>query len=369
MISAIMVGAIFPLLIFIETKEAVMGLDWLINGFTGSNINSWIDPFYRIFYNHYTLYSDLFVSNPNLPYFYAGIKRLLSYYLVNPFQTRFGPSMGLFSHSPISLIISVFFPIYVIFSKKSDSFLRLLALSLSFGYVLKLINYPLLDPPKSEIFQLLPATILLSCLVQKWQGADIANKEKNWNITTGKQPEQTNGKTRIILTAIVIILLPLVYLNAYRMKDAYIDIKSNIIASAETMAARFNQKWYIDNLSKEDTLFGRHTNELCYITKPKVIPFYWEAMYFVPWEIIEKRINDLNVTVIYDSSLPSNVVKSRYDKLMPIIKQRDKHLFEELGEIFITYENNYILKNRFLNTYFSRVGCDDVGQIYKRKQE
>ena len=367
MIPAVVVGAIFPFLIFIETKEAVIGLDWLINGFTGNNINSWIDPFYRIFYNHYTRDSDLFVSNPDLPYFYSTIKRLLSYYLVNPFQTHFSSSLSIFSHSPISLIISVIFPIYVIFSKKADRFLRLLALILSIGYVLKLINYPLCNPPKSEVFQLLAATILLSCFILRWQDTDIAEKEITCNIETGKQYELINGKNTLILTVIVIFLLPLVYVNSYRMKDVYIEIKSNSFAPAETMAVRFNQKWYIDNLSKEDTLFGRRTNELCYITRPKVIPFFWEAMYFVPWDIIEKRINDLNVTFIYDPSLPPNVVRSRYDKLMPIIKQRDKHLFDELGKIFIIYENNYTKKNRFLSTYYGRVGADDVGQIYQRK--
>jgi len=67
------------------------------------------------------------------------------------------------------------------------------------------------------------------------------------------------------------------------------DIKSNSLATAEITAARFNQKWYIENFGKEDTIFGRHTNELYYITKEKVIPFYWEAMYFVPREIIGKE--------------------------------------------------------------------------------
>jgi hypothetical protein len=363
LIPSAIIGTLFPLLIFTKTNEAVMGIDWIINGLTGNSINSWIDPFYRIFYNNFTRYSTLFVSNPDLPYCYAGIKKLLSYYLVNPFQTHFGSSLSIFSHSPISLLISFFFPVYMIFSKKTDYCSKLLALTLGLGYILKVISYPLLEPPKSEIFHLLPVTILLSLFINKSLNADII-KEETSNI---KNVTQHNGKKRMILTSVIIILLPLVYINAYRMKDVYSDIKSNMFASTDKMAARFNQKWFIDNLSNEDVLFGRKPNEICYITKPKVIPFFWEAMYFVPWEVIEKRINNLNVSVIYDSSLPPNVVRAQYDKLMPIIKQRDRHLFNELGKIFVLYENNYLLKNRFLGIYYTSVNASDLGVIYKRK--
>jgi len=368
-VPATIVGAIFPFIIFTKTNEAIMGLDWIINGFTGNNTNSWIDPFYRIFYDNYTRYSDLFIANPDLPYFYAGIKRVLSYYLINPFQTSFGPNLSLFSHSPILLFIGIIFPIYVIFSKKTDHISKLLALILSFGYVLKIVSYPLLDPPKSEVFQLLPATILLSAFLNKWWCADIIKKGENCIVGPREQCEQISRKKKIVLTAAMIVLLPLVYMNAYRMKDVYADIKFNIFASTEAMADRFNQKWYKDNLSDKDVLFGRRPNEICYIEKPKIVPFFWEAMYFIPWEVIERRINDLNVTVIYDPSLSPNIIRSRYEKIMPIIKQRDKSLFDKLEKIFVVYERNYVKKSIFLSIYYERVGADDVGQIYRRKQK
>ena len=70
-----------------------------------------------------------------------------------------------------------------------------------------------------------------------------------------------------------------------------------------------------------------------------------------------------------------------YPKLLPDALQQTQEEFEreakmamavklfELGKIFIIYESNYIQKNRFLNTYYRRVGADDIGQIYQRKLE
>ncbi len=365
---AIMVGAIFPLLIYVKTNSAVMGMDWLINEFTGSSENSWTDPFYRIFYNHYMRYQDLFVTNPDLPYFYAGIKKLLSYYLVNPFRTHFSSDFGIFSHSPVSFAIGIVFPIYVIISKRTDHFSKLLAGILSFGYILKLISYPLLDPPKSEVFQLLPATILLSCCVNKWRSTNI-REGTTYKYALRKQHALMNGNYGIIVVALVTILLPLVYINAYRLKDSYFDIKTNMLAPAETMAVRFNQQWYIDNLADDDVLFGRRPNEICYISEPKVIPFFWESMYFVPWRTIEKRINELNVTVIYDPSVPPGILSARYNNIMPIIEKRDKYLFCKLNKLFMLYEHNYRDKNNFFKKYYTAVGADNVGQIYRRIRE
>ena len=326
-----------------------MGLDWLLTEFRGEAVNSWIYPRFKLFYNPLLRYADLFVAHPGLPFSFAGPRRLLSYYMVNPFQLRYGPNLRIFSLSPILLVCVTVLPVFVLFYKKSDRFLRWLAFTLLLGYGVKLINYPLLEPPKSEVFQWLPAAILVACSVESW-GSLV-------------------GKTRRrVLTILVLVLLPIIYINAYRTYRYYSGyIKTYSFANTEKMAATFNQSWYVQNLNEEDTLFGRHPNQVCYIKKPKLVLFFWEAMHFVPWETIEDRIDRLDPTAIYDDSKPPKEFESRYDEILPILENRDPALHGMLTEVFSTYERNYVLKEKFLSAHYDPVMNDGAGTIYRRK--
>lgn len=348
-IPALVISGIFPLLIYLKTSGHIMGFDWVVTDLTDNNPISWIYPYYKIGYNSFDRYSDIFIKHPDLPYSLAGVLRVLSYYFVNPFRLYFGGSLNVLSHSPVAFFVVAICPFFIALSRKSDYFLKWLACTLLFAYGFKLLNYPLLDPPKSEIFQLLPTVILLSYFISivkyEWKGKVLDN---GW-----------------ILRIVMVFLLPIIFINTYRIFPQYHGyIKSYSFASMEEISSRFNQKWYIDNLKEGDTLFGRHLNQLCYISKPKVVPFYWEAMHFVPWERIERRIKDLNVNVIYDSSYTPDYVRSRYIKILPIIMKRDRVLYSKIEDYLLMYEKNFSLKEKFLSKNCIEATSDPGGKVY-----
>ena len=90
-------------------------------------------------------------------------------------------------------------------------------------------------------------------------------------------------------------------------------------------------------------------------------------MHFVPWETIEDRIDRLKPTAVYDDSKPPKEFESRYDKILPIIENRDPALHGMLTEVFSTYERNYVLKEKFLSAHYDPVMNDGAGTIYRRR--
>ena len=358
---ALIIGSIFPLLIYLKTSGHIMGLDWTVFDLTNKHPSSWIYPFYKIDYNNFVRYSDIFVAYPNLPYSLAGTLRVLSFYLVNPFKLYFGGHLNTQSHSLVALLVVVIFPFFIAFSKKVDYFLKWLACALLFAYVIKLLNYPLLDPPKSEIFQLLPAAILFACIFDKIKYARESREDRDFDLNITRN-------NIFPFNIIIIVLLPIIYINAFRIWPQYHYLITNFsFANQEKISEDFQQKWYIDNLTERDILLGRHANQICYIKKPKVIPFYWEAMSFVPWETIEKRINELGVDVIYDSSGTPENLRGSYVKVLPIIKKRDPNLFSDIENTLLMYEKNYCLKEQFLKKNYTNVANDHAGKIYVAK--
>jgi 4-amino-4-deoxy-L-arabinose transferase-like glycosyltransferase len=348
-VPALVIGSIFPIIVYLKTSTQVMGLDWVLTDLTNGHPNSWIYPFYKIAYNNFVRYNDLFVKHPNLPYSIAGTLRVLSFYLVSPLKLHFGGNLNIFSHSPVAFLVGVIAPFFIAFSKKVDYFFRWLACVLLFAYGVKLLNYPLLEPPKSEIFQLLPTAIIFSYFISKvkylWRGKVRNNKS--------------------VFKIIMVLLLPIIYINTFRIWPQYHNlIKHYSFAKQEKISEAFEQKWYIDNLTEKDILLGLHPNQLCYIKKPKVIPFFWESMHFVPWEIIEKRIVDLKVSVIYDSSYFPDKARDRYIEILPIVKKRDKTLYRRIENYLLMYEKNYTLKEEFLHKNYKEVASDYAGKIY-----
>jgi hypothetical protein len=348
-VPALAISSIFPLIIYLKTSSQIMGFDWTLTDLINNHPNSWIYPFYKIAYNNYEIFGDIFVKHPNLPYSLAGALKVLSYYLVNPFKLHFGGQLSIYSHSLVAFLVVAIFPFFVAFSKKVDYFFKWLAWVLLFAYGLKLLNYPLLNPPKSEVFQLLPTAVLLSYFLSKFEYV------RGFKISDNK----------LVFKATIVFLLPLIYINAFRIWPQYHGlIYSYSFAGQEKIAKDFQQEWYIDNLVESDVLFGLHLNQILYIKKPKVIPFYWEAMHFVPWERIERRIKDLNVNVIYDSSYTPDYVRSRYIKILPIIMKRDRVLYSKIEDYLLMYEKNFSLKEKFLSKNCIEATSDPGGKVY-----
>jgi hypothetical protein len=361
-IPFIIVGSLFPIIIYAKTSQAVMGLDWLLMGLHNDKPISWIYPFYKIEYNNFLRYRELFIINPDLPYSLAKIINIFSYYIFNPFKLHFDNYMSFIFHTPVSFFV-VISPVVLIFIKKIDYFFRWLSYALISGYGLMIFSYPLILP-KSELFQLIPTAILVSCALNS---LNITTIQKNTSFQLFKKKISFKINKTLGVNLLLILLLSIVFINAYRILPHYYGlIKIYSFSNIETFENTFKQKWFVDNLSEKDTLFGRHSNQICYIEKPKIIPFFWESLYFVPWKIVEKRIDDLKVNVIYDSSKKPTELEDSFKKILPILRKRDPDLASKVEQIIFLYDKNYFLKNMYLSTQFQRVAGDSSGMIFYR---
>ncbi|WP_061215002.1 hypothetical protein [Syntrophomonas wolfei] len=367
MIPVLIICSVFPILIYLKSGQLIYGLNWVP---ADATVSSWYGPYQKMMFNHYLRYSDIFIKYTEFPYCFAGILSLFKYYTFNPFIVGNIWSLQFF-HSPLSLLV-ILFSLTIIFSRKVEPFYKWLASVIMLGYVAKLINYPFLLPPKSEVFQIVPATILFACVLNNSLTINTNNKKKlnknNKKLENKQFLNKLTSNNRLLVNLFIVLLLPLIYINAFRVWPMYsyvIDRYS--FASKKEVASDFRQQWYNDNLTNKNVVFGRGQNEICYIVKSKAIPFFWESMYFVSWNVIEERMNKLHVDVIYDSSAEPNSIKPSYEKILPVIKKRDHKLYMEINKALLLYEKNYGLKQVYLNNHYKQVTSDGLGLIYVKE--
>lgn len=360
MLPAALLAGLFPILLFLVSGEMIMGLDWTITTPDRVPRETWIYPFFQLEYHPLLRYRHIFEASPDFPVHLAQVKELFSYYLRNPLKVTKYPDW-LFSHTPLALALALLLPPVVALARRCDPYLRWLAAVLLGGYLIKLFNFPLIIPPKSEMFQIVPTAMLAAICLSRYFATD-------WNVTGDGQFSRLACLLRNPARACLLILLPFAIINLYYVGSQYRSlIKTYSFKSQEQIATIYNQKWLRDNLTEKDILFGKIANQICYIHKPEIHQFFWESMLFAPWQRIEQRILATRANYIFDSSQAPEKFLSGYQKILPIIQRRNPSMHARLVAALELYTANYARKTAFLERHFELVHQDATGTVYRKR--
>ncbi len=342
-VPAVLLAAVFPLLVLVLAGALPYGMGPVAGPLGLEPYSGWYEEFVRIFLARpYLRYPAEFVATPYLAPVLAPIRDALRSYWTNPLELTLGAAVSQMSHAPTSLLVTcAVFPLVTWLGARQRPFYTWAGAWLWLAYLLMLFTYPFLKPPKSQVFQFIPAFLVFA-------GA-------YWSLARER-----------VGAGVLVALAPLMLINAYRIYPEYRSVVVNsVVKSRQVIAASHRQAWYNENLTGQDVLFGRLPNECTYIEKPACVPFWWQAMYFVDWEVIERRLTDLNVTVIYDSSQPPDVEFPQ--GRMPLIERKDPALAQEVKDSERRYRANYAKKVEFLARAYTVATNDSYGTIYRRK--
>lgn len=343
---AILIAAIFPAILAIKTGALPYGGSLVAERLGIASVKSWYEPMvslgYSGGYTKFVRYASDYGHSAFPPESLVRQTILLKDYLNNPFQPSISGRMTANSLSPIALLVNlIVFPALFYLFARGRTMLLWSAATLWLAYAAKLISYPFLDPPKSEIFQIVPTALLLG----------IALHLRGWR------------RTLQVLTFCLLVFGAINALRTYKTYSSTIDRYSG--ASIDEVAESFRQKWYRNHLHSSDVVFGRLMNECTYIDQGRCIPFFWRALYFLPWPTIQNRIEALGVTVLYDSTSPPSVLMD--PSVAPLARRTDPALCRTVETMEAMYRANYKAKETYLSEHFARETSDGYGVIYVRK--
>lgn len=359
-LPASLLAALFPILLFLVSGEMIMGLDWTITTPDRVPRETWIYPYFQLEYHPLLRYRHIFETSPDFPLHLAQVKELFSFYLRNPLRITKYPEW-IYSHTPLALALALLLPPVVALTRRCDPYLRWLAAVLLGGYLIKLFNFPLIIPPKSEMFQIVPTAILAAICLNRYFSTDLS-------VTGDGHLSRVARLLRNPARATQLILLPFAIVNLIYVGGQYRSlIKSYTFKGQERVATIFNQKWLRDNLTEKDILFGKVANQICYISKPQIHQFFWESMLFVPWQRIEQRIIATRANYIFDSSQVPEKFLSGYNNILPVIQRRNPSMHARLITAIELYRTNYSSKKAFIEQHFELVFRDSTGTVYRKR--
>jgi hypothetical protein len=345
-VPVLFISAVFPIILALKTGALPYGGAIVARRLGLPSPHGFYEPMvalgYSGGYSKFVRYASEYGSTSFPPESLTPLAILLSRYLNNPFQLSVTGSMTAYSVSPIALVVNlvVFPPLFFLIARR-NTMLLWTATTLWLAYAAKLATYPFVDPPKSELFQIVPTALTLA----------VALRVRHWER---------------LLRGLTVCLLLLAVMNGVRSYKRYSStIRRYTRAPIEDVADSFRQKWYRDHLSSSDVLFGRLMNEYAYIDKGRCIPFFWRALYFVPWKTVEQRIDALGVTVLYDSTAPpAHLIPP---DIAPFAERTDPALYKTTRQMEATYLANYEAKEKYLSQHFVFETSDGYGKIYVRK--
>ena len=315
------------------------GLDIVLHDFGYELMDGWL-PHYGIFSSNLFTYPSFFREYPDIPIIAPGLITLLKSYTASPFA--YTDNISLLWWSPLAMLasmVSLVVLVHHLFLAKGGSE-KLWAWVLVFlfsAYTLKLATYPFLYPPKSEIFHIIPMFLVV--------GVTVARLNKNQ------------------LRAIIAVLLVVSASNAIQLSGPFVaNIRKYSGASKRAVATYHRQVWYNDALEEGDVVFGRALNECTYIEPAECIPFIWQSLFFVEWDVVQDRVQEIEPTVIYDSSPHPDSI---FPFSLELIERRFPSIHEELGSIDSRYRMNYLAKEIFLETNYEFVTNDTYGNLYR----